>query len=171
MAFSWPNEQKIPKAKPPTLVEWYGKLLAKSLAFLEDKKNAHFKDSIQLYIDTCIVYNFKNHARLEPYICQPILFNKTYNKAVILVLSRKINLANERSEYINYVSAKYVNGKWIFKVDNVHSDSFDYHKNYPTISDTEIGMNILNRFVQYGYMKSDEIYSEELFNSDMYVLK
>ena len=87
------------------------------------------------------------------------------------MLSRKFNLANERSEYINYISAKYVKGKWIFKVNNVHSDSFDYHKNYPTMSDTEIGMNILNRLVQYGYINGGDIYSDKLFTSDMYVLK
>jgi len=171
LAFTKLNTKKALPSKAPTLVEWYGKLLGKSLAFIENEDNKHFKDSVQLYIDTCKVYSFRNHTRLEPYICQPILFNKSYDKALILVLSRTLDLGNERVEYINYISAKYVKGKWIFKVNNVRSDTFGYFRNYPTISDTEIGINILNRLVQYGYINGGEIYSEKLFNSDMYVLK
>jgi len=171
LAFTKLNKKEVLPSKASSLVEWYGKLLEKSLAFIEKEDNKHFKDSVQLYIDTCKVYNFRNHTRLEPYICQPILFNKTYDKALILVLSRTLDLGNERVEYIKYISAKYVKGKWIFKVKTGHSNSFSYFKNSPTISDTEIGMNILNRLVQYGYINGGEIYSDKLFNSDMYVLK
>ena len=173
VAFTKLNTKKSPEGqgKTDTLVQWYGKLLAKSLTFLEKKKNVHFKESVQLYIDTCKEYNFKYHTRLEPYICQPILFNKTYDKAIVLILSRKLDLAGQRLEYIMYVSAKYEKGRWKFKVKKGHSDTFGYFKNYPTMSDTEIGMNIVDRLMQYGHMNSIDIHNDKLFNSPMYVLK
>lgn len=152
-------------------VTWYFKLLDKSFEFLKQENNRHFKDTLQLYIDTCTEYNFSKNNRLESYMCQPIILNKKQDKAIVLVLSRIFNLANERSDNIHYVSAKYENNHWIFRVKKGHVDGFDYHKNAPTLSDTEICIDILGRLVQYGYMKKGEIDSEKIFNTDMYVLK
>jgi hypothetical protein len=157
--------------KPLTLMEWYNALLSTSIAFLEEEKNEDFKKNVHIYIDTCTVYKFSNHDRLESYICQPIIFNKNFDKAIILVLTRSFDLSKNRVEYIHYISAKIENGKWLFKVKFGHSDSFGYYKNSPTISDTEIGINILDRLVQYGYMDSREINNDTLFNSEMYILK
>lgn len=152
------------------LVNWYAKLLDKSIAFSSDKKNKYFKDSIQVYIDTCQSYNFFNHTRLEPYVCQPILLNKSCDKAIVLILCRTSDLSDERVEIVKYVSARYERNKWRFKIKKGHSDTFHYSKKYPTTSDTEIGINILGRLIQYGYLKLGDIYSEKLFESDMYVM-
>jgi len=171
MAFKLNNLTLTREIKVDKMVDWYSKLLDKSIAFSNQENNKHFRDSLQLYIDTCKIYNFSNHTRLEPYICQPIILNKSHDKAIVLILSRTLDLGNDRVEYITYVSAKYQNNKWFFKVKIGHSDTFHYIKNYPTTSDTEIGINILGRLIQYGYIKRGEIYSEGLFNSDMYVLK
>lgn len=159
------------KEKPREMFNWYAALLSNSMEFLKEKQNLHFKDSLQVYLDTCKSFDFHKHTRIEPYLCQPLFLNKSHDKVIALVLTRILNLANERSENVYYISGKYEKERWIFKLKTGHVDGFDYVKKHPTISDTEIGFKILGRLIQYGYLKKGEIYSSQLFNSEMYVFR
>ena len=152
-------------------IQTYAKLLEESEGFLNSEKKNYFTDSLQNYIKECKDYDFYNHTRMEPYVCQPILVNKDHNKAIIMVLSRTLDLSNNRVEYIKFVSAKFENNKWMFIVKKGHSETIGYYKNYPTLSDTDIGIDMLTRLIAYKVVKEDFSNNESLFNSEFYVFK
>ena len=164
------NQNLSTKWRVNKMIKLYAALLEESQLFMVDEKKHGFSDSLQDYIKNCKDYDFSNHVRMESYVCQPILLNEKHDKVIVMILSRKLDLGNNRVEYINYVSGKLQNDKWIFKVYTVRSDTFGYYENYPTLSDTEIGLGILGRLIQQKLLNEHTGSTELLFKSDFYVL-
>lgn len=148
----------------------YCERLKESEKFLSEENQAHFKDSVHLYMKNCKEYNFYD-GRFEPLICYPIIANEKHNEALIPILKRADDLKGERVEYIHYVSGKFENGKWHFKIRKGHSESFSYISNYPTLPDSEIGRRVVRNLLLYQYIKEGKTTGEEIFKSPLYMFK
>jgi hypothetical protein len=148
----------------------YCLLLEESYYFLSQGDQKNFKEDLSSYIMDCKEYDFKNGI-IESYLCEPILVNKDYTKAIIPIIKRDRDLSGKRVDYIIYVSAKFVNKKWIFKVKKGWSESFGYENSYPMLSDTEIGIKVVRNLLLRKDIIQGNKQQDDVFLKDLYVLK
>lgn len=153
----------------------YCNRLKESEKFLSEENQTHFIDSVHVYMKNCKEYNFYD-GRFEPLICYPILLDIQHKKAVVPILERGKGIktkwsVDDRLEYVNYISGKFENGKWYFKLRTGRSESFHYMGNYPTLPDMEIGRRVVRNLLLDRSLHKGETTGEEIFKSDIYMFK
>jgi hypothetical protein len=148
----------------------YSLLVQESDKFLIQPKQKDFIKDLNNYLLECKEYNF-NDGREPTIFLSPAIVDEKYNRAIALVLERGSGISGDRIEFIKFISAKYSNNKWIFKLKKGHGYSFSYANNeIKTSSNEELGKEAIRILMLEGYFKNYMIYDESLFNSDWYTL-
>lgn len=145
-------------------------LIKESENFLIQPNQKDFIKELNKYILDCRDYNFKE-GRDSAVFLSPIIVDKNHNRAIALVLKRGNGISGDRIEFIKFISAKYYNNEWSFKLKKGHGYSFSYANNeIKSSSNEELGKEAIRNLMLEGYFKNYIIYDESLFNSDWYTL-
>jgi hypothetical protein len=145
-------------------------LIKESERFLIQPNQKDFIKGLNNYIMECKDWNFKE-GREPAVFLSPVIVDETHNRVVVLVLYRGKGISGDRIEYINFISAKYINNEWNFKLKKGHVYSFSYVSNeHKSLTNEELGKEAIRNLMLEGYFKKDLIYDESLFNSSWYTL-
>lgn len=121
------------------------------------------------YVLECKDYNFKN-GREPSELLSPIIVDKENVRAIALVLKRGNGISGDRIEFIKFISAKYTDNHWEFKLNEGYGYSFSYVNNeYKSFTNDELGKEAI-RNLMLGIFQKDIIQDKCLFNSSWYVL-
>jgi hypothetical protein len=148
----------------------YSSLVQESDKFLIQPKQEDFIKELNKYILEYKEYNF-NDGREPTIFLSPAIVDEKYNRAIALVLERGSGISGDRIEHISFISAKYTNNHWNFKLKKGWGYSFSYVNNdYKSSTNKELGKEAIRNLMLEGYFKDSIIYDESLFKSDWYTL-
>ena len=129
----------------------YTYLLEKSLAFINRDENKPFVDSLNSFVKNQPQYH--SHTKFwETVVCQPILFNTTCDKALILVLKRIDVQEGCRFDDVLIINANKVGSVWSFKSKSGVTLGSVYYPNITRYSDQENILRILRNLINEGYL-------------------
>ena len=162
---------KLLKENSKLVTNKYLSLIKESDKFLSQPKQENFIKKLNLYINNCKEYNFKD-GREPSVFLSPAIIDEKYNRVFTFILERSKGISGDRIEYIHFISAKYSNNQWDFKLKKGHGFSFSYYNNgIKTSTNENLAKEAIRNLMLMGYFKENIIFDESLFKSDWYTLK
>lgn len=151
-----------------TVKSQYEKLCVESDKFLGVENQKMFLLSLNKFLVSFREYNFTNGRKVAHYL-NPVIINSNHTKAIILILKRGYDMSGNRVEYLKFVSAKFANNQWSFKLAKGYTLSFSYrNREVVSLSDEELSMEAIKKLMSEGYFKSGKVHDELIFNSYWY---
>ncbi len=144
-------------------------LKKESNVFLAKPEQKYFENKLFDYLKEYKNYNFFS-GRETPILLSPIIINKN-NEAIAFIAVRIYDNSNQDLDYVKFISAKFENNNWIFKLKQGHSFSFSYiDKTIPRLTNEEIAEHTIRNLMLQGFFK-DNFEDKSIFDSSWNAFK
>ncbi len=162
-------EKRILKDNSKLVEEKFLLLEKETEGFLNQPEQSNFLGGLENYISNYKGYDFYD-GREDPSILKLVLLNEDKDKCMAFILTRTLDNADKRVEYVKFISGKYENDKWSFKLKKGWTFSSRYfNEDIEALTDKRISEDVVRRFMLEGYLRSDIIFDERLLESGYYV--
>lgn len=149
----------------------YLALLKESDAFLSAPDQQNFIPKLQTYIAEINNENLKDGKQPAVFL-HPIITAENHQKALVIHLSRELDMAGKRIDYVKFISARNVDGHWDFKLKKGHTFAFRYvDEKVKSATDDQLARNTVRNLMLQSYFKNGGVYDESLFSSGWYSFK
>lgn len=121
--------------------------------YIHDQPDHDFMGDLVTFINNQEEVDYSGDRLQDYVILNPVLLDSSKKKAIVMILSRDIDLKGEKVEKVRFISGKNENISWYFKEVKGYIRRFIYKGQEFTISEHEMFMRIFFNLLEAGYLK------------------